>query len=163
MRAVQTDLWNLGSCNFAAWESLGPVCKISALRLENLDLMLWTTPPTRKQRNFSKLICTGAKTDLLIKCFGYVWEFVRFSEIFHLYLNPNHFTRVLVGNGQYCIERLWQEKEENPNPNFDFLVATMGQVHQVSPRVSRHRGSTMTGLPTQRRNKMDRVAGAVKG
>lgn len=61
-----------------------------------------------------------------------------------------------------------KEENPNPNPNCDFLVATMGQAHQqpggtVSPRVSWHRVSTMTGLPTQRRNKMDRVAGAVKG
>lgn len=39
-RAVQTDVRNLMVCNIAAWETLGPVCKFSALRLENLDLML---------------------------------------------------------------------------------------------------------------------------
>lgn len=165
MRAVQTDVWNLESCNFAAWKSLGPVCKISALRLENLDLMLWTTPPTRKQRNFSKLICTGAKTDLLNKCFGYVWEYVRFSEIFHLYLNPNHFTGVLVRNGQYCTEGLWQETRRMQIQTVISLWLPWGRFTSgtVSPRVSRHRGSTMTRLPTQRRNKMDRVAGVVKG
>lgn len=129
--------------------------------------MLWTMAPTRKQKNFSELTCTGTKVDLLIKCFGNVWEHVRFYGIFHLYLKPNYVTRILVGNKWSILHRRFVTGKKRDSKSKLWLPcghhgagSPAAQWNSVCMSLLTQRFNS-DRASTQRRNKTDTVA--VKG